>query len=460
METNANNFPAATNRREFIKKSATVAAAVASTNIFKTPVYGQNQAPSTGRVIGANDRISVAVIGVGEGIGKNHLEGIHKSAADNNTIVVAAADLFDKRRAWAVEHAGLKDSDVVAEYKKVLERKDVDAVVVATHDVWHSTVAIDALNAGKHVYSEKPLSRYLQEAYDVEAAVKSTGKVFQVGSQGCSAGTWLKCAELVRDGKIGTLVWAQGYYCRNSIGGEWNSPPFNIDKDSNAKSIDWETWQGKVHNKRDFSADYFHRWRKYYPYCAGILGDLAPHRLHPIMLATGNPEFPVRVSSIGTRNIHADKNTPDTVERDVPEHQQLIAEFPSGFLLTLTIGTVNAKSPGAVMYGHKATLNVGDTRVDLVPEREFSEEIDPANFDGLQQENIRAHEKNWFDCIRSGKPTNGNIDLAVRVQTVLSMGEMSERLRVTCLFDEKTRTISTADGKKLDAITYGTLPLS
>lgn len=446
-------------RREFIKKTSTVAAVVATASLFKTPVYGQNTAPSTGKVIGANDRISVGVIGVGVGIGQNHLKGIHENESANNVVISAACDLFDKRRNWAKETGGLKDSDIFTDYKKLLERKDIDAVVVATHDVWHVPISMDAMDAGKHVYCEKPMSRYLDEAFKVHDAVKRTGKTFQIGSQGCSAGGWHKCAELIKGGKIGTLVWAQGYYCRNSIGGEWNSAPFNIDKDSNAKSIDWDTWQAPVHNKIPFNADHFHRWRKYYPYCPGAIGDLAPHRLHPLMLATGNPEFPVRVVSIGTHNVHADKNTPDAEERNVPEHQQFLAEFPSGFLITLTCGTVNAKSPGFVIYGHQATLDIGDggNRIELKPEREWSDDIEPMTIGGMQSEDIRVHEKNFFDCIRSGKAPNGNIDLAVRVQTVISLAEMSNRLNITCMFDEKTRKIKTGEGREIAPLTYGTM---
>src|SRR5436309_2864347 len=113
-------------RREFIKKATTAAAVVASTNLFKTPVYGQSSAPSTGRVIGANDRIAVAVVGVGYGIGKNHLEGIHKNAGANNVVMAAACDLFNKRRDWAKRTAGLKDADGFLDHRKLVERKDID----------------------------------------------------------------------------------------------------------------------------------------------------------------------------------------------------------------------------------------------------------------------------------------------------------------------------------------------
>src|SRR3954469_809869 len=223
-------------RRDFIKRTATAAVAVAATPLLKTPVYGQSQALSA-NVAGANDKITVAVIGVGFGIGQNHLQGIHAKASENNTAVAAACDLFSKRRDWSKEQAGLKDSDLFVDHRKLLERKDIDAVVVATHDPWHAGITIDALEAGKHVYCEKPMTRYLDEAFKVHDTVKKTGKIFQVGSQGCSAGGWNKCAEIIKAGKIGTLVWGQGYYCRNSITGEWNYP---IEKETIAQNVDWD----------------------------------------------------------------------------------------------------------------------------------------------------------------------------------------------------------------------------
>jgi predicted dehydrogenase len=217
-----------------------------------------------------------------------------------------------------------------------------------------------------------------------------------------------------------------------------------------------------VKKRVPFSADHFHRWRKYYPYCAGLLGDLVPHRLNPLMLASGNPEFPIRVTSVGSKNVHSDQYTPDTVERDVPEHVTLTAQFPSGYMLTVTCSTVNAKSPGFVLYGHKATLNVADQGqiLEMLPEQPFTEEIDPMKLTGLQPEDIRVHEKNWFDCIRANKQPNAGIDLAIRAQTVISLAEMAERLKMTCLFDEKTRKITDGTGKEVAAITYGTLELS
>ena len=455
MQKNPENVPSALPRREFIRKAASAAAVVAASPLLRTPVYGQAQAPSA-NVAGANSRIAVGIVGLGVGIGKNHLEGIHERANANNTVVAAACDVFNKRRDWAKEKAGLKDADAYLDYRKMLERKDIDAVLIATHDPLHAQMTMDSIQAGKHVYCEKPLTRYLDEAFKVYDVVKKGGKIFQVGSQGTSAAGWTKCAELIKAGGIGTLIWGQGYYCRNSVDGEWN---YMIEPESTAANIDWEKWLGPVKKRAPFSAEHFHRWRKFYPYCSGLLGDLVPHRLHPLMLASGNPEYPVRVTSIATKNVHADKNKPDALEREVPEHVQLLAEFPSGYMITITCSTVNAKSPGFAIYGHKATMNIGSSgeRIELVPEKEFAEEIDPETFSGLQPEDIRVHEKNWFDCIRSGKEPNGNIDLAIRVQTVISLAEMSDRLKMTCLFDEKARKITDGSGKEIPVLTYGSV---
>src|SRR5258706_4337679 len=137
-------------RREFIKKSATAAAAVAATGIFKTPVYGQSTAPSTGRVIGANDRIVVGYIGVG-GQGMAHVRHQKAHAAENNIAQAAVCDVWQKRLAEAKtfiesENSGAK-VDTFEDYRKLLERKDIDAITVSTVDHLHTRISVDGMNA-------------------------------------------------------------------------------------------------------------------------------------------------------------------------------------------------------------------------------------------------------------------------------------------------------------------------
>jgi predicted dehydrogenase len=450
-----NGMTGGDSRRVFIKKSAAAAAAVAATGLIKSPVYGQNQAPSA-NVAGANSKINVAYIGVG-GQGMAHVNSMKTHAGENNVEQVAVCDVWKKRVEGAKQRIGGK-CEGYDDYRKMLERKDIDAVCISTVDHWHTRCSVDSMNAGKHVYVEKPMTRYLGEAFEIADTVKKTGKILQVGSQGCSDAKWHKAAELIRAGRIGPLVLGQDSYMRNSPKGEWNYP---IDPDAKADNLDWKTWISPVNKKVDFNADHYFRWRKYYPYCAGLLGDLFPHRLHPLVLASGNPEFPLRVAAIGNKKIGTDKNTPGTYVRDVPENVQLIAEFPSGLCLLVTSSTVNEQGLPSVIRGHHATLYFSGNRVELKPEKPFADEIDPETFDGLKPgEDVGVHEKNWFDSIRANKQPNAGIDLAVKVQTIISLAEMSERLGIICFFDEKTRTIKDGSGKEVKPLTYGSVELS
>ncbi len=455
-ETKSRNSGAT--RREFIKKSTLAAAATAaSVNMFKTPVYGQTQAPAPSSVVGANSRLRVGYIGVGNQ-GQFHVSNQKDNAGANNIEQVAVCDLSKTRVQQAAALIG-GNVKTFENYEDLLEMKDLDAVTIATCDHWHCKTSIAAMNAGKHVYCEKPMTRYLPEAFEVYDTVKKTGKVYQVGSQGCSAKAWHMAADMIKKGDIGTPVWAQGYYCRNSKDGEWNLPvPPWV---SQPGDLNWDKWQAPVNDKLKLDPERYIRWRKYYSYCAGLLGDLAPHRLLPLMLATNNTEFPSRVVSLGAKNVNADAEEPNPRPvRDVPEQVEILAEFPSGMTLVIVVSTVNAKSPGFVIYGHKASLEIGSLgeRIQLIPEKPYSDDIDLATFDGLSPtENVPDHEKNWFDCIRTNGVPNANIDLAVRAQVVISLAEMSNRLNIMCMWDEKTRKVKKADGSEIDPITYGTL---
>lgn len=448
-----------TTRRQFIKRSTLAAAAVAAgSGILRTPVYGQNQAPSA-NVIGANDKLAVGYIGVGMQ-GLTHVNTQKAHLADNNIVQVAVCDLSEHRREEAKGVCG-GDCKAYKDYEELLADPKIDAVTVATCDHWHAKTAQAAVEAGKHVYVEKPITRYLPEAFDLEAAVKKSGKILQVGSQGCTAEAWHKAAELIKNGTIGPAIWAQGFYCRNNPTGEWNYPlqQFAVD---NPKDVDWDKWQAPVHDKKpQFDIDSYFRWRKYYPYCAGLLGDLVPHRLLPLMLATGNPEYPKRVTCIGTQPVHADKEfKPPTPMRDSPEFMELLAEFPSGLTISVVACTVAARSPGFVIYGQHATLEIGTVgdSVKVLPEKEFADEVDLQNFDGLTPvEDIPAHEKNWFDSIRANKQPNAGIDLAVKAQAVISLAEMSNRLNMMCCFDESTRKVTNKEGQEVALLNYGVL---
>ena len=138
------------------------------------------------------------------------------------------------------------------------------------------------------------------------------------------------------------------------------------------------------------------------------------------MLATGNPEFPVRVACVGSRAVHTDKNTPGTPERvDVPEIVQVVAEFPSGMVMHVTSSSINEMgTPGMIRIPWaQGQLDPGRNRVELRPERPFTDEIDPETSESFAPEDIGEHHKNFFGSIRANKQPNASIDLGIRVQT-------------------------------------------
>ena len=436
-------------RRDFVKKSAIAATAVLAGCSPKVAETVQKTAPAAGGVLGANDRLTIGFIGVG-GQGFNaHLGTIKNHGEAFNAVGAAVCDVFDKRRERARAELGLESGDAYHDYRRLLERDDIDAVFIGTVDHWHARIAMDAMDAGKHIYCEKPMTRYLDEAFQVYDKTMATGKIFQIGSQYCTEGKWHKAAEMIQAGKIGPLVLAQDSYSRNNPDGEWN---YEIDPDATPEHIEWDFWLGPV-SDRAFSADHYHRWRKYYPYCAGILGDLLAHRIHPLLIATGAPEFPTRVTSIGTRKI--------TTDRDVPDNTQLLAEFPSGLSMMVIGSTVNEQGLEQVIRGHEATLYFGGNTVELRPERPFADLVDREVIENVEPGvSVPAHVQNWLESIRANKQPNGNIDLAIKTQVVISLAEMSNRLGEMLFFDEKTRKIRTGSGREIQPITYGTLELS
>ncbi len=435
-------------RRSFLKKTATLAAAVSAPAVLKPTVYGQ--APSA-NVTGANNRIVVGVIGTGKQ-GTAHLRMLKNGGANWNVTVGAVCDLYQKHLGAAQKFADLESKDAFGDHRRLLERKDIDAVVIAAVDNWHGPCSVDALDAGKHVYCEKPMTRYAAEGWAVYDKVKSTGKIYQCGSQYTADPMVHKVAEWVKAGKLGPLAWAQGSYCRNNKkNDEWDFP---IDKDASPANLDWERWQGQA-PKIPWGPAAAHRyfsWHKYYDYNSGILGNLLSHRFYPLMLATGNPEFPQRVVCTGTRKISTNREITDTTH--------VLAEFPSGLTFVIAGSTVNEVGLPDIIRGRNATvyLAASANQAKLQPEKIFADEADVEEFnDPAPHGRIDNLHRNFYQCIREGGTPFCNVDLSVRANTVLALAEMSERMGVVCFFDEKTRTIHDAAGKAMAPLSYDTV---
>lgn len=216
----------------------------------------------------ANNNINIALIGAGIMGTQDTITALSVPGAK----LVAVCDLYDGRLKEAKTRWG-SDIFTTRSYKELLNRKDIDAVIIATSDHWHQQISIDAMKAGKHVYCEKPMVHAVSEGPAVVAAQKESGKVFQVGSQGVSSLGNEKAKQLLKEGAIGTLNYAEGFWARHSPTGAWQYP---IPADASPSNVDWDTFVSNT-TKRAFDPTRFFRWRNYTDYGTGMAGDLFVH---------------------------------------------------------------------------------------------------------------------------------------------------------------------------------------
>ena len=275
-------------RRKFIKTLASSTAAVAiGTNVFATEDKVAQFKIFKRQSLSANDNINIALIGAGIMGGQDTLTALSVPGIK----LVAVCDLYDGRLKEAKTKWGA-ELFTSRSYKEILNRKDVDAVIVATPDHWHQQISIDAMRAGKHVYCEKPMVHSILEGPAVIQAQKETGKIYQVGSQGVSSLGNEKAKELLKEGAIGVLNYAEGFWARHSPTGAWQYP---IPSDASPATVDWETYISNT-TKRPFDATRFFRWRNYRDYGTGMSGDLFVHLFSSLHFIT---------NSLGPNKIYA-----------------------------------------------------------------------------------------------------------------------------------------------------------
>jgi predicted dehydrogenase len=267
------------------------------------------------RTYAANDQINVAVIGMGI-MGFSNAE---TTVQIPGVKLVGVCDLYTGRLDHAKEVYG-KDLFTTRNYKELLDRKDIDAVIVATSDHWHDRITIEALNKGKHVYCEKPMVHKLEEGAEVIATQKKTGKVVQIGSQRVSSIVTLKAQEVFESKVIGDLVMVEAFMDRHSSNGAWQ---YSIPTDAKAGTVDWDSFIGDA-PKVAYDPVRFFRWRNYQDYGTGIAGDLFVHlfsALHTITSSKG----PNRIyASGGLRYWKDGRDVPDVITGiyDYPETKQ------------------------------------------------------------------------------------------------------------------------------------------
>ncbi|MCC8095507.1 MAG: Gfo/Idh/MocA family oxidoreductase [Tannerellaceae bacterium] len=407
----------------------------------------------------------------------------YRQQDDLNIVVNGVCDIFDIYG----EDAVLAGSNINREgsngkfgkvpkryrhYKELLAADDIDAVIIATPDHWHSTMAMDAARAGKHVYLEKPLSWTVPETYMVHEVIKETGVVFQLGHQGRQTDCYQKAAEIIGSGLLGPVNLIEVCTNRNSPNGAW---VYDIIEGASPKTIDWEQFEGDPERIKEymdymtkyglecyvgpeersqFSLERFFRWRCWWDYSTGLSGDLLTHEYDAVNQIM-NVGIPHSATSSGGVYFFKDGRT-------VPDVLQTTFEFPDQNMTMLYSATLaSARNRGKIFMGHDASMevsNILEVTVDpdstryaekvsqgviptedpfytYVPGQDSSDSVtSPTELyfakrgllytyvNGKRYDTTHLHIREWLECIRQKKTPSCNIDQAFEEAMTAHMG--------------------------------------
>lgn len=372
-------------RRRFLEAGATAAAAVAV------------DAASHRRIAHANDRLSVGIIGCGS-IARNHLAALTTMLEDENIRIAAVCDIYRTRALEFQDRIKATGGDAVMidDYGDMLAMADIDYVIVATPEHTHHSIVMDALNAGKHVYCEKPLCYSVRQAKEVVAKAKQTGLVLQVGVQGMADDSYSSAYEAIREGLLGPVVEAQTeYVLHHSL----SKGPFRNGTDpsmAQPSDLDWNRWVYPL-RKRPWNPQHYHEWRCYSDYSSGIASDLLIHRVTRLIRACGL-SYPSRAVGMGGIYLWDDG-------RDTPDSLELLLEYPAveGVTPGMTVhalGTMaNAYRNRHCIRGHNATLLFTNEGWEIIEERSKKTLRTHVKTGG---EDTIPHHKNHHAAIRHG----------------------------------------------------------
>ncbi|MGC9995533.1 MAG: Gfo/Idh/MocA family oxidoreductase [Terriglobia bacterium] len=331
------------NRRDFLKAGSAVTAGTFIADGLKTHLLAAEEQPAA--PIAANDQIQIALIGAGgQGSGDTRTALLVPGVK-----LVAVADCYDGRLARAKEIWG-NDIFTTRDYKEIFSRSDVDAILIGTPDHWHKQAAVDAMNAGKDVYCEKPMIHAYSDGPEFVATAKKTQRIIQIGSQRVSSLLYKKAQQIVQSGAIGNITAISAWWDRNAAVGAWD---YSIAPDASEQTIDWPRFLGTA-PKIPFNPEHFFQWRKWKAYGTGVAGDLFVHLFsgtHFVTQTTG----PNRAMATGGLRFWKDG-------RDVPDVLLGLFDYPQGFNLALRVNFAcgGSESEGFVFNGTEGSMTIGD----------------------------------------------------------------------------------------------------
>ena len=361
-------------------------------------------AASAARVLGANDRIRCGTIGTG---GRGwYLTGRFKEFGAE---VAAVCDVYEPHLANGLKQAS-PGAKGYADYRRLLDDKSLDAVIIATPDFWHSKMAVDAVEAGKDIYLEKPMARTIGEGFRIVEAVRRTKRIAQVGTQRRSYALYHEAKQVYDSGEIGTVRLVNTWWVNNQRA---LIPPVLKGK------LDWDLFLGSVAPKIPPDPSRFFNWLYFRDYAGGMLAGQGAHIVDGIHMMTGST-YPLAVTAAGGQ--------PNIPGAELTETASMNVEYPENYLLVFTIGyrAMHYNMFNDQMqqfHGDRARFDLGresytvwpqSSAIDMQPGRRRR---DPGSFDSASG----AHVRNFLDCLRDRREPNGTVEMGQSAVIVLGL---------------------------------------
>ncbi|QDT03379.1 Inositol 2-dehydrogenase [Rubripirellula lacrimiformis] len=435
-------------RRHFIQSTAAAAAAGA--------IMPSQQ--SSAQASDASSKIRIGFIGPGgRGFGA-HVKKLCKHQVEGRPIeLVAVCDVYNEHRDRAAKHIEKTTGTAPAkyeDYRDMIAKEDLDAVCIGTPDHWHAKQAKDSLDAGLHVYCEKPMTKTVAEAIDVMNTWKKSGKVMQVGVQSTSLPVWNQVNDLLTGGKLGKVLMYQTEYFRNSAQGQWRY--YKLEPGMTPTNINWNMWLGVDEGlaaDQPFDREVYRQWRRFWPFGSGMFTDLFVHRTTTMLKATGL-RFPGRV--VGAGGIYLEYDG-----RQVPDVATVVADFPEGVQGLVTATMACEETPIKQMIrGHFGSFEFGNGEqfdgFEFIPERSQVTRNSKLQREHIEVEKVGdttyAHFGNWIDAMVADDPSmcNNDPELGAAAIATVILGAQSYREGKAYMIDPADLSVAEADSSWAD----------
>lgn len=419
-----------TTRRDFLKKASVMAAGSLIT---------LDSFSNTGIANPASDKIRVGLIGA-NGMGFNDLTSFLK----NSDVECAAICDIDRNvlnnRTDALIKRGFPKPKLYVDYRKMLENKDIDAVIIGTPDHWHCLILVDALEAGKHAYVEKPIGNSIAEINIMQKAVQKNKKIVQVGQWQRSQPHFVDAVNYLKSGKLGRIRT-----CKTWSYVDWKGPVPKVADAPVPEGVNYDMWLGPA-QKRPFNKNRFHfTFRWYWDYAGGLMTDWGVHMIDYILYGMGK-QIPDSVMAIGGKYAFPD----DAME--TPDTMTAVYDFKDFTMLwehTIGIGLGNWKRPHGMSYiGENGTLILDRNGWEVVPEKKRIEAVPVQKNIG---DGLDIHVRNFLDCIKNNTPgkLNADINAGRDVALVAQMGNIAFRTGEKICWDNQKQSFNSSSANKL-----------